>query len=101
MNINQQLSFPVTPLDVVKIRLQSQATPSAFAKGNCFLYCNGLMDHLCVCANGIMSSAKWYKRPSQFNGTFVSFKKHIDVINCLSNVQSSEQKNRVLYLNCT
>ncbi|KAG7263786.1 hypothetical protein CRUP_009970, partial [Coryphaenoides rupestris] len=37
-------SVLVTPLDVVKIRLQAQQTP--LTRGKCFLYCNGLMDHL-------------------------------------------------------
>ncbi|XP_022081975.1 uncharacterized protein LOC110974546 [Acanthaster planci] len=61
----------MTPLDVVKIRLQSQIKP--IASGQCFLYCNGLMDHLCTCINGKepmnMTVAPWYKRPGQFNGT--------------------------------
>ena len=38
------VSLLMTPLDVVKIRLQSQER--LFAK-KCFLYSNGLMDHLC------------------------------------------------------
>lgn len=59
-------SLFVTPLDVVKIRLQSQTALSA---NKCFLYCNGLMDHLCVCMNG-NGKDKWYKRPGQFTGTF-------------------------------
>ncbi|XP_070521751.1 mitochondrial glutathione transporter SLC25A40 isoform X2 [Cardiocondyla obscurior] len=33
----------------------------------CFLYCNGLMDHLCSCANGNMP--EWMRRNRQFNGT--------------------------------
>ncbi|GFS27695.1 solute carrier family 25 member 40 [Elysia marginata] len=63
-------SLLMTPMDVVKIRLQAQAKPAAFSKGHCFLYCNGLMDHLCTCVNGITPSSQWYKRPSQFKGTF-------------------------------
>lgn len=39
-------SLFVTPLDVVKIRMQSQKT-----NRKCFLYCNGLMDHMCYCVN--------------------------------------------------
>nr|CAB3266182.1 solute carrier family 25 member 40-like [Phallusia mammillata] len=60
-------SLVVTPLDVIKIRLQAQKTQS-----KCFLYCNGLMDHMCYCVNGnsVSSNVKWYKRPGQFNGTF-------------------------------
>ncbi|XP_038077432.1 solute carrier family 25 member 40-like [Patiria miniata] len=61
----------MTPLDVVKIRLQTQMKP--MASGQCFLYCNGLMDHICTCINGkepvITTIAPWYKRPGQFNGT--------------------------------
>jgi len=40
-------SLFVTPLDVVKIRMQSQKS-----NRKCFLYCNGLMDHMCYCTNG-------------------------------------------------
>lgn len=92
------LLFLVTPLDVVKIRLQVQRNPfpkgilivlfcdlsSAWSvhkcdvwphslfkclSGKCFVYCNGLMDHLCVCENG--NSKAWYKAPGHFNGTLV------------------------------
>lgn len=38
--------------------------------GKCFLYCNGLMDHLYVCQNGNSCTA-WYKTPTCFNGTLV------------------------------
>ncbi|XP_078394567.1 mitochondrial glutathione transporter SLC25A40-like [Cetorhinus maximus] len=62
-------SFIVTPFDVIKIRLQAQRTP--FHKGKCFLYCNGLMDHLCVCENG--NNTAWYKAPGHFRGTLDAF----------------------------
>nr|XP_021394150.1 solute carrier family 25 member 39 isoform X1 [Lonchura striata domestica] len=65
-------SLFVTPLDVVKIRLQAQRTP--FSKGKCFLYCNGLMDHLYVCQNGNGCTA-WYKAPGHFTGTLDAFVK--------------------------
>ncbi|NXS75468.1 S2539 protein, partial [Pandion haliaetus] len=80
-------SLFVTPLDVVKIRLQAQRTP--FSKGTpaqgrvgvssqqpppCFLYCNGLMDHLYVCQNGNGCTA-WYKAPTHFTGTLDAFVK--------------------------
>uniref|UniRef100_A0A8D0L935 Mitochondrial glutathione transporter SLC25A39 n=1 Tax=Sphenodon punctatus TaxID=8508 RepID=A0A8D0L935_SPHPU len=65
-------SLFVTPLDVVKIRLQAQRTP--FSKGRCFLYCNGLMDHLYVCQNGNSCTA-WYKAPTHFTGTLDAFVK--------------------------
>ncbi|XP_056300560.1 probable mitochondrial glutathione transporter SLC25A40 isoform X2 [Pseudoliparis swirei] len=64
-------SLFVTPLDVVKIRLQAQKNP--FPKGKCFVYCNGLMDHICVCENG--NSKAWYKAPSHFNSTLDAFVK--------------------------
>ena len=47
----------MTPLDVVKIRLQAQNR--LMHKGDCFVYRNGLMDHLCTCFNGADS---WYNR---------------------------------------
>lgn len=59
--------FLVTPLDVVKIRLQTQQ--KAMLSNKCFLYCNGLMDHLCPCTNGNMP--EWMKRNGKFNGTVV------------------------------
>ncbi|XP_075683750.1 mitochondrial glutathione transporter SLC25A40 isoform X1 [Rhinoderma darwinii] len=62
-------SLFVTPLDVVKIRLQAQSKP--FTKGKCFVYCNGLMDHLCVCLNG--NGKAWYKAPGRFTGTTDAF----------------------------
>ncbi|XP_028985661.1 probable mitochondrial glutathione transporter SLC25A40 [Betta splendens] len=66
-------SLFVTPLDVVKIRLQAQKSP--FPKGKCFVYCNGLMDHICVCENG--NTKAWYKAPGHFNGTLDAFVKII------------------------
>ena len=50
-------SLLMTPLDVVKIRLQSQNRP--MHKGDCYVYRNGLSDHLCQCFNG---SNSWYNR---------------------------------------
>ncbi|KAL8605806.1 hypothetical protein ACOMHN_066526 [Nucella lapillus] len=73
-------SVLVTPLDVVKIRLQAQKKPSAFTRGKCFLYCNGLMDHMCACLNGQFSPAyQWYKKPLpvHFSGTLDAFMKII------------------------
>ncbi|XP_028672966.1 probable mitochondrial glutathione transporter SLC25A40 [Erpetoichthys calabaricus] len=64
-------SLFVTPLDVVKIRLQAQKSP--FYKGKCFVYCNGLMDHLCICDNG--NSKMWYRATGQFRGTLDAFVK--------------------------
>ncbi|XP_040820928.1 solute carrier family 25 member 40 [Ochotona curzoniae] len=66
-------SLMVTPLDVVKIRLQAQHNP--FPKGKCFVYSNGLMDHVCVCEEG--GNKVWYKKPGNFRGTMDAFLKII------------------------
>ncbi|XP_053210651.1 probable mitochondrial glutathione transporter SLC25A40 [Panonychus citri] len=71
-------SLIVTPLDVVKIRIQ--AREKEFIRNKCFLYCNGLMDHICTCnGNGNSEAAsvqmtqservKWFKRGAPFTGT--------------------------------
>ncbi|KAM6905645.1 mitochondrial glutathione transporter SLC25A39 isoform 2-T2 [Xenentodon cancila] len=65
-------SLFVTPLDVVKIRLQAQQTP--LHQGKCFLYCNGLMDHIYVCQNAT-SCTSWCKKPTHFSGTLDAFVK--------------------------
>jgi len=75
------VSLTMTPLDVVKIRLQSQER--LYAK-KCFLYSNGLMDHLCPRTNGDppqrqihtiqqICDCKWYNRPKYFNSTTDAF----------------------------
>lgn len=47
--MNSQIPSPqVTPLDVIKTRLQTQQ--KTMLSNKCFVYCNGLMDHLCPCA---------------------------------------------------
>lgn len=56
----------VTPLDVVKTRLQAQQ--KRLLSNKCYVYCNGLMDHLCPCEPG-MTSANAKK--IHFNGTLV------------------------------
>jgi len=72
------VSLFMTPLDVVKIRLQSQ---ERYYTKKCFLYSNGLMDHLCPRTNGDppmrplhtaqeICDCKWYNRPKYFSGTF-------------------------------
>merc|ERR1711962_839040 len=71
------VSVFMTPLDVVKIRLQAQ---ERFHAKKCFLYSNGLMDHLCPRTNGDpparalhtaqeICDCKWYNRPKYFTGT--------------------------------
>ncbi|KAG8566476.1 hypothetical protein GDO81_013271 [Engystomops pustulosus] len=82
-------SLFVTPLDVVKIRLQSQkkpfskvmsvkslprAPPLRHPTWRCFLYCNGLMDHLFVCQHATACST-WYRAPTHFHGTVDAFVK--------------------------
>jgi len=75
------VSLLMTPLDVVKIRLQTQER--LFAK-KCFLYSTGLMDHLCARTNGDpparqlhtaqeICDCKWYNRPRYFNSTADAF----------------------------
>ena len=80
----------VTPLDVVKIRIQAQN--KGFLKQKCFLYCNGLMEHICYCnGNGSNGNTvtrkvhggaavppyKWFMRPGNFSGTADAFAKII------------------------
>lgn len=83
------VDFSVTPLDVVKIRLQAQQKTVESSK--CFLYCNGLMDHLCPCFsnNGTGNppnpqphlSPNWYERPGKFSGTLVCIFKNVSFYN--------------------
>ncbi|MCL4119877.1 UNVERIFIED_CONTAM: hypothetical protein GTU68_059125, partial [Idotea baltica] len=69
--------FSVTPFDVVKVRLQAQQRD--LLSSRCFLYCNGLMDHICNCAAPVRStttlSDPWYSRPipNKLNGTIDAF----------------------------
>lgn len=68
-----QISSPVTPLDVVKVRLQAQQKNSEIVR-KCFLYCNGLMDHLCPCITSNEQPnirSLWYSKRGQFSGTLV------------------------------
>ncbi|XP_046450968.1 solute carrier family 25 member 40-like [Daphnia pulex] len=74
----------VTPLDVVKIRLQAQQKP--MLPNRCFIYCNGLMDHCIICVNGqgkqlnaSIAKEQWYRRPGQFTGTLDAFVKIVKV----------------------
>ncbi|NWS92069.1 S2540 protein, partial [Toxostoma redivivum] len=93
-------SLFVTPLDVIKIRLQAQRNP--FHKGKrtniierflkwrslnkslatwvlrkCFLYSSDLMDHVYVGENG--DSKAWHKKPGHFKGTLDAFVKIIRI----------------------
>lgn len=59
-------SLFMTPLDVVKTRLQTQQ--KMMLSNKCYLYCNGLMDHICPCGpNGI--STPFSKPTTHFSGT--------------------------------
>ena len=69
----------------VQIVLRLQAQSLVFGK-KCFLYSNGIMDHLCPRMNGDppplalhtaeeICNCKWYNRPKYFNGTMDAFVK--------------------------
>ncbi|CAG9801615.1 unnamed protein product [Chironomus riparius] len=58
-------SLFMTPLDVVKTRLQVQ--DKLVLSNKCYLYCNGLMDHLCPCTTST--------NIQKFNGTIDAFMK--------------------------
>ena len=64
-------SLATTPFDVVKVRLQAQQS-QVFASSRCYLFCNGLMDHLCMCEPkyGLSVSS-----PVRFTGTVDAFAK--------------------------
>lgn len=68
----------VTPLDVVKIRLQAQQ--KAMLNNKCFLYCNGFVEQICCGfhAGGNASfptSSYWYRTPGPLTGTMDAFVK--------------------------
>lgn len=80
-------SLFMTPLDVVKVRLQSQRPSVAselmppsrlwslsYAKWKCFLYCNGVLEPLYLCPNGTRC-ATWFQDPTRFTGTVDAFVK--------------------------
>ncbi|XP_054847735.1 probable mitochondrial glutathione transporter SLC25A40 [Eublepharis macularius] len=66
-------SLLVTPLDVIKVRLQVQSNPSL--KGRSFLESDGLMDHVCVYENGTNKTCQ--KASRQFTGMRDAFVKII------------------------
>lgn len=66
-------SLFMTPLDVVKTRLQTQQ--KLMLSNKCYLYCNGLMDHLCPCGPNGGTAATFTKPKLHFNGTIDAFMK--------------------------
>jgi solute carrier family 25 protein 39/40 len=102
------VSLFMTPLDVVKIRLQTQ--DRLMAK-KCFLYSNGIMDHLCLRLNGDpppialhtseeICNCKWYNRPKYFNGTLDAFVK-ISKVEGISSLWSGLSPTLVLAVPAT
>ncbi|XP_040845193.1 solute carrier family 25 member 39 isoform X1 [Ochotona curzoniae] len=80
-------SLFMTPLDVVKVRLQAQrpsvagglAPPSrlwslSYANWKCLLYCSGVLEPLYLCPNGARC-ATWFQDPTRFTGTMDAFVK--------------------------
>lgn len=64
----------VTPLDVVKIRLQAQQKTN-LNSSKCFLYCNGFVEELCcnLHSNPRFASSYWYRPSVHFTGTVDAF----------------------------
>ncbi|XP_053605669.1 probable mitochondrial glutathione transporter SLC25A40 isoform X1 [Plodia interpunctella] len=86
-------SLFMTPLDVVKIRLQAQQ--KALLSNKCYLYCNGLMEHLCPCGD-----SAWIPRRVHFHGTMDAFYK-IAKIEGVPALWSGLSPTLVLALPCT
>ncbi|CAH0583139.1 unnamed protein product [Chrysodeixis includens] len=86
-------SLFMTPLDVVKIRLQAQQ--KAMLSNKCYLYCNGLMEHLCPCGD-----SAWIPRRVHFHGTMDAFVK-IAKLEGVPALWSGLSPTLVLALPCT
>lgn len=96
--VNESFLIPVTPLDVVKVRLQAQQKTSSVVH-KCFLYCNGLMDHICPCINSPSSQGTyWYSRPGHFSGTFVSIKLRLLKAHILERGMCTKNEEKRFYL---
>ncbi|XP_032252441.1 mitochondrial glutathione transporter SLC25A39 isoform X2 [Halichoerus grypus] len=80
-------SLFMTPLDVVKVRLQSQRPSAAselmppsrlwslpYTKWKCLLYCSGVLEPLYLCPNSARC-ATWFQDPTRFTGTVDAFVK--------------------------
>lgn len=70
-------SLFVTPLDVVKIRLQAQQKSRPVRLSNkCFLYCNGFIEEFCCGIHAVgHSTPVWHHPSSQLTGTLDAFVK--------------------------
>ncbi|XP_046390589.1 solute carrier family 25 member 40-like [Ischnura elegans] len=71
-------SLMMTPLDVVKIRLQAQE--KAILSHKSFIPCSSVVDHLYPCFNSANCSATqvqhdWFRKPNHLNGTVDAFVK--------------------------
>ncbi|KAG8222637.1 hypothetical protein J437_LFUL011913 [Ladona fulva] len=71
-------SLMMTPLDVVKIRLQAQE--KALLSNKSLITNNGVIEHLCPCFSGNPTGPTnfqhgWFKEPGHFNGTVDAFVK--------------------------
>lgn len=86
-------SLFMTPLDVVKIRLQGQQ--KALLSNKCYLYCNGLMEHLCPCGE-----TAWIPRRVHYHGTMDAFHK-IAKLEGVPALWSGLSPTLVLALPCT
>ncbi|XP_021095911.1 solute carrier family 25 member 39 isoform X1 [Heterocephalus glaber] len=80
-------SLFMTPLDVVKVRLQAQRPSGAcelpppsrfwrvsYTKWKCLLYCHNVLQPLYLCPNGACCSP-WFQGPTRFTGTMDAFVK--------------------------
>ncbi|VDO97573.1 unnamed protein product [Soboliphyme baturini] len=74
---NAWLTFDilVTPFDVVKVRLQMQN--HVILPGRCFIYNNGLMEHICTCTVREHVGIPRFQvyKPGHFSGTLDAFVK--------------------------
>lgn len=65
---------------MVKIRLQAQQ--KEFMRSKCFLYCNGLMDHVCFCLNGQTNNGKQILCPKPEKRKFYDLFKTTNTTQC-------------------
>uniref|UniRef100_A0A8C8SGD7 Mitochondrial glutathione transporter SLC25A40 n=1 Tax=Pelusios castaneus TaxID=367368 RepID=A0A8C8SGD7_9SAUR len=75
--IRTNLSVGHTRLSLVMILQELTFLICNILLGKCFIYSNGLMDHVYVCENG--KSKVWYKKPGHFRGMLDAFLKIIKI----------------------